>query len=852
LFFNDAVYGSGKTINAGSKDVRAAIECQDLLGKWLPELQREFLDVRKFLDAAHHINTVLLPDEGVSMDPGQIRKMFPLDVVDFVLDTNPESAILGCQKWNDPAWAKGANQRIRTHVEQCAHEQANDIPSPTVKDLPKLPGAPIYHLAQLLELEDSSSVIAVKARVIQCLMTSSHHGAAAAVCRTLVADIASRDAVSQSLGLQIVASIVSNEEFADTETKEELCASALLELSSNLSASTVGAFSLISHEWNKIEHGCRVIRSRPNEAFVSVGRFYHDTNGEYSADIGNLFKTLYCQLFDCVVDDALLHTLARFAMFWCIGRSTRPRNQPIGSLDTLSTVEIGDLAASLLLHFQDRDLLLASIEEFSNIFHGQRLMSKQNRLQTKFADPKPDFTIVKRLMGRGYSENSARRATLMTKNVGFDDALQWAVAHTLDKDFDAPLVFLRSPKQPFFDELAAETMESLLSALPQYRLPVDGIKGKAIEGEDAFFDDDFGGLQTVATSSKIVDHPSASRALETEVAKAPDVQETSPSAIKSDNKKAGEKRTKGAMALPVPMANKESNNHAAGLKLSNGYLSDTKPNEENIVTDAISMETSSPSDHVSVEPSHPSGETDTSPNQIAGSGTPKMSNELNLKTASENQKVQIKGKLNVSSKLKVQIPTTSSQVAKVKTATSTTLEAPANVTLKSPSKEEKKPTAFKVQMPESSPNVVTSASRLERKIAPPMRSRVEVAPQSAPVPSPDRSTLLQVGQAAFQNARTAASPSNEERKRLIEEGRLLLERARSNSAEPAIRQAFRFDGPSKTIAIGSVATKLFPSAAVPPAERSVAASKPVESSTPFEATNDNGDDWDFDEDDLDL
>ena len=76
------------------------------------------------------------------------------------------------------------------------------------------------------------------------------------------------------------------------------------------------------------------------------------------------------------------------------------------------------------------------------------------------------------------------------------------------------------------------------------------------------------------------------------------------------------------------------------------------------------------------------------------------------------------------------------------------------------------------KMPQTAPSALSvSVPQTEKRV-------FGSLPKSAP--SPDRSTLLQVGQDAFKNARkTTSASSSDERKRLIEEGRRLLHEVRS-------------------------------------------------------------------------
>ena len=52
---------------------------------------------------------------------------------------------------------------------------------------------------------------------------------------------------------------------------------------------------------------------------------------------------------------------------------------------------------------------------------------------------KLDDALVDRVASKGFSRNSAKRAVLATRGVGFQEALAWAVEHSRDEDFEFPI-----------------------------------------------------------------------------------------------------------------------------------------------------------------------------------------------------------------------------------------------------------------------------------------------------------------------------------------------------------------------------------------------------------------------------
>ena len=61
-------------------------------------------------------------------------------------------------------------------------------------------------------------------------------------------------------------------------------------------------------------------------------------------------------------------------------------------------------------------------------------------------------------MGRGYTENASCRAAIMTSNRGYNEALSWAVAHTMDSNFNDPILHLQVIDRRMIDEDSIQTL----------------------------------------------------------------------------------------------------------------------------------------------------------------------------------------------------------------------------------------------------------------------------------------------------------------------------------------------------------------------------------------------------------
>lgn len=800
LFFNEAVYGSTSSFDHGSS-LSGAIECQDVLGNWLPGLRREFQAIRQYLDAAHYINTVLLSDKGSNLRPEEIRKMHPLDVIEFVLEKNPESLVLNSVEWKDPLWAQKANGIIRLHATSNSNNGVSDESALRGEDIPPLPGQPVFHLAQLLGLKDMSSVIVVKSRVVHYGVASKLYGAAAAICRTLIVDTAASNGDSMPV-LDAVAKIVSRQEYGDVATKRELCSSVLAKNSGYLSASKSEPFSAILNVWNGIEHHDLILQRKTNSALVSVNLFFFDTRKEYSANLGELFWTLHRQLSDCVVDDTLLNALARYGFFWCIGRSTRLNSKPIGPLETPCTSAIIALAASLILHIRDGEISQACQNEMATIFGSQKYAA----LKVNFSLPglnwtKPNYDIVKGLVARGYSECGAQQATVTTSNVGFNEALRWAVTHSLDAGFDDPIVTTKPAKESFVDNESASYLEATFALIEQIQSG-----SKPLETVELVWKSEnvaSGPLVVMETKKGADSMRHASPPLRpTQVAIAVNDDVTTPEQWPPTHFDSG-LTTACSPSPAVPATSEVSSNIFTSLETLN----------------VVEFACSGQAAH--------SGNLLTSPSLYApSSGSLLDPGDLSTEIHRTSVRTGVSA-----TKLRVPVPSR--------------IKAPGKSGLKVSTKVDLKISPLAAQKVETSTaDGIAPCSAAARHVTP-SRDMRKAAPSSAPAPSPDRRTLMQVGQTAFRTARTIPSPTTEERKRLIEEGRLLLQRARSSSAEPA--QRFFLRSPDD-FAKPTLTPTSHPVPNLPPVQTAQSPSAPpVTKASPAAA-----DEWDFDEADLDI
>lgn len=506
-FVNEAMFSDGDDAlsTAGGRTsgdrVQAAINCQDVLGPLFPALSSEFVSSRRYLDAASFINRMMAGSNEI-VSPSEVRDRAPLDTIESLLRRNPGCILDGCRDWSDPAFSRRANETICRHYCSMQHGTADD-PAHSAA-LPVLPGSAIYHLASLLGLEGPSALLVVKSRVVYHAILISEFAAAAAVCTTMVNESGAsweEPAVAECI-VDAVARVVSLSEYDDTQTKLALCNAVFQRDRGTLSVLDFQAYETVLDSFVVLENMTSRRRKQQvdspqldnradqrrvgdelptvndflvfravgvvaktaknvarhahepvNQSITKLGppeslgdRVYQDILTQYSTDMRELFWILRGVSASSKVDDPLLLTLGRLLGFWCIADALRirPQSMPLEP-ERADLNDVLGLGISLLLHTQDREALVSCIGELEGILSRETVATMERAASAAQPDSvAPDPEIVRTLISRGYSENGARRAAVMTGNESAQVALVWAVSHTLDEGFDDPMVSVAS------------------------------------------------------------------------------------------------------------------------------------------------------------------------------------------------------------------------------------------------------------------------------------------------------------------------------------------------------------------------------------------------------------------------
>lgn len=698
---NEVVYTEG--------NVELVLKYQGILMKYFPEAYSSVLDVRRSLDVVHFVNSILLCDKAMPIvKPKDILNAAPLDVIDTVLNKAPRAIISGCEEWADPDWALLANHTLRSETSEEFDRKA------TNRTAPQVPGDAFIHLAELLGITDSSSLAVVRYRLIESGVSASLCGAAAAICRTFPPKLTETET---SLLLKGILLLVTCDDFDDNETIHELSFLALGFCSSDSERHVKQFVIPILDNLSKTEFSFVFPQVPATNALYLMQRLFYDTFTEYKACLSNLFNTLHEQLRGGPVEDTLLETISRYTVYWCIALFTRPKMYKVSAVEDEFAKAVLALFMSMVMHLTDPKLAQESIREIQGILDEQSRVV-HHTIADGISVGQPDPTVVSRLVHRGYSEVSARRSVMSSNNGSFDQALQWAITHSLDADFDAPIVLVKQETSTFVNNKGCldlnyvlESAANILSGVEQLKIFLEThnevstvIENESLGGPGDVWDNDISSFNVSCSES---------------------TEDTSNVLPREDSNQKFDESTRHEDPEPRESGIAVNEDQSALVNHSLVFASTTER--------VNATQTMNPV-RVQAKP--------TSPHDLINSGAQKTDGVKQQGEACSLSRVN---------GLKVNSPNVISSLD--------SLEDPVtrngSVALSSQSFDDASPV-------DPTTTQGTPTSTMLRKLQSP----------------PSRASLLKSAQAALAAARSSTSPSNDERKQLIEEGRRLLQQTR--------------------------------------------------------------------------
>ena len=430
------------TIPVQTEKLRAAIQCQNILGPIFPNLRQEFENSRRYLDVVRFVNDVLNCDVGGPTSRGPLRSLStfqataPIKIIDSVLAENPTSIIAGLPDWGNAHFSERSNQDIALYFANLDSCEPSEVTF-DASNLPPPPGEYVMQLADMIGFDKNS--IKVRTMMVKCSSIAGYHGAAASICFLLLRDIFLRQQGGDSNSedgelekglVQAVADLVASDLYTDIRMKKQLCTMAIQHLGH---AQSLG--SDIFHAILKLFH---VLEAKSSSLDIT------NRTGELSpsSDMHELLNVL--QFIDVDKDHAannsLWNHLARNILLGCVSEIVqKPVRHDVSIFSIPSLLQLG---IAILLELES-EVSLSILHDVENAFE-----METRYLKTSICFKSPSITadefIVQQLRVRGFSTNGARRAAVMTGNKDVNTAMLWAVAHFQDDGFEDPLIFLHN------------------------------------------------------------------------------------------------------------------------------------------------------------------------------------------------------------------------------------------------------------------------------------------------------------------------------------------------------------------------------------------------------------------------
>ena len=430
------------TIPVQTEKLRAAIQCQNILGPIFPNLRQEFENSRRYLDVVRFVNDVLNCDVGGPTSRGPLRSLStfqataPIKIIDSVLAENPTSIIAGLPDWGNAHFSERSNQDIALYFANLDSCEPSEVTF-DASNLPPPPGEYVMQLADMIGFDKNS--IKVRTMMVKCSSIAGYHGAAASICFLLLRDIFLRQQGGDSNSedgelekglVQAVADLVASDLYTDIRMKKQLCTMAIQHLGH---AQSLG--SEIFHAILKLFH---VLEAKSSSLDIT------NRTGELSpsSDMHELLNVL--QFIDVDKDHAannsLWNHLARNILLGCVSEIVqKPVRHDVSIFSIPSLLQLG---IAILLELES-EVSLSILHDVENAFE-----METRYLKTSICLKSPSITaeefIVQQLRVRGFSTNGARRAAVMTGNKDVNTAMLWAVAHFQDDGFEDPLIFLHN------------------------------------------------------------------------------------------------------------------------------------------------------------------------------------------------------------------------------------------------------------------------------------------------------------------------------------------------------------------------------------------------------------------------
>jgi len=484
----------------GREAAAVGLACMKVIGPLFPELRDVFEHQHRLFDAKNFASDTM----NISNDV--ICKAFGVShsnaaMIECLVQECPQSLLMGCEFWGDIGRSKNACvDALQYFSFQIETVMSGNPITDSALVLPPMPGGLIMQLANILGVNSPFKTLLVKKIMLMGALRKSLVHAAVAICFSMLADAAFADEYTDSHRSELmgcVDAILLDRTYIDSFIKQDIC----IQTVKLISVSSTSSLDTLLETFYNLEYESLMNREQAPSEGVHDGAL-HDSNFlervanqargltatndqdifSLSGKSKNVFTNgglscLFHEIKEATSTDLLpllssfregiapntsnLEVICQAVLSWISSEAlTDQKSAPDSNLPDYNIIVMIELVSCCLREL-DNDTSFAIVNRVVEAFE-----SLQQRSASTITQIQPDRAIVERLNGRGYGWNASRRAAIMTKNQGYNEALAWAVNHFQDDDFDSPLYFLQNESAPRrIEKSMVENIKKLLVAM---------------------------------------------------------------------------------------------------------------------------------------------------------------------------------------------------------------------------------------------------------------------------------------------------------------------------------------------------------------------------------------------------
>ena len=401
---------SKDVLSGKSGNLESVIELETIFGSVFPEKLSSLGEIESFINCAHFVNTTIVPYTKLDpVNPEEIRRETSIDYILSLLRWDCSVLTFDCKEWEADDGAQNLNERIRAGWNEFV-----------------LPGSAIFRILEILE-RDHDLVDTLHIIIAWFLMENALYGAAVAVLRNLHFRLKPRTLPVAALSIMV--NLVSSTDYSDEQSKLELAELLLFTQRPTISRIDGGKFVDSLNLLRGLDYAGFLGSFRPSSCVPSfLERLCQDLAVHKRVAFLPQILEINLLINESTYQDLDLSVVLLPTAEWCLGQR--------GSSSNSNSFILNDLCFGL-------EFLISGVafeDSLPRNLMGEFHVGEITEAQDSSGSYEVQKDLITKLIGRGYSRNAATRSVKESRAKEFNQALQWAVAHSLDSNLDSPWI----------------------------------------------------------------------------------------------------------------------------------------------------------------------------------------------------------------------------------------------------------------------------------------------------------------------------------------------------------------------------------------------------------------------------